>query len=140
MLCYESRPFPRALPSDLCTVVLSKCFRTGLLSGPQGLPSWLFLPPLPRLEVLSQVARMLEGPPPTPRPAHQAFTAQLGEPDKEADLMPCEECKVESARLPWEQRGACNHKNENSSLHLCIAFSFSKSWVWREGGGGGGRK
>lgn len=78
--------------------------------------------------------------PPHSRPAHQAFTAQLGELDKEADLMLCEECKVESARLPWEQRGACNHKNENSSLHLCIAFSFSKSWVWREGGGGWGQK
>lgn len=61
-------------------------------------------------------------------PCSGTFTAQLGETDKVPDKC-CVKSDWRSVPGCHGNRGPCNHKNEHSALHLCIAFSFSEAWV-----------
>lgn len=101
------------------------------VSSSHGASSWPLSsrsarPPHLKRQVLSQVAKMQEG---RPHPAWETFTAQLGETDKVPDKC-CVKSDWQSVPGCHGNRGPCKHKNEHSSLHLCIAFSFSKDWVW----------
>lgn len=129
---------PRTLCCDCTHGCSAKAFRLSR-SGPQG-GLFTALPPGPSALTLPDPRHS-----PTPHQIHTVCSARWQRCKKEGPILterhsqPSWErltrnqtkCGVRSARhsapgCHGNRVGACNHKNEHSSFHPCIAFSFSR--------------